>query len=122
MPRRIEEDQSMSGFNNDKDLLDIILDPDNTDPISLYNGDGAMYTFEQVAVIPFESGEEKLLFVILKPLDELDWVEDDEALVFRVVESEEGKASLHMEEDEDLAMQVFQEYYRLLDEAIGGEE
>ena len=63
-----------------------------------------------------------MLFVILKPLDELDWVEDDEAVVFRVVESEEGKASLHMEEDEDLAMQVFQEYYRLLDEAIGGEE
>ena len=88
----------------EKSLLDIILDPDNTDPVTLYG----------------EDGEERLLFVILNPLDELDWAEDDEAIVFRVVESEDGSVSLHMEENEDLAMQVFQEYYRLLDEE-GGE-
>ena len=105
---------------DEKSLLDIILDPDNTDPVTLYGEDGVVYSFDKIAVIPFEDGEERLLFVILKPLDELDWAEDDEAIVFRVVESEDGSVSLHMEENEDLAMQVFQEYYRLLDEE-GGE-
>lgn len=105
---------------DEKSLLDIILDPDNTEPVTLYGEDGVVYSFDQIAVIPFEDGEERLLFVILKPLDELDWAEDDEAIVFRVVESEDGSVSLHMEENEDLAMHVFQEYYRLLDEE-GGE-
>ena len=32
---------------DEKSLLDIILDPDNTDPVTLYGEDGVVYSFDR---------------------------------------------------------------------------
>ena len=37
------------------DILDILLDEDNRDPITLVDADGRAIDFEQVAVIPRQS-------------------------------------------------------------------
>lgn len=55
------------------------------------------------------------LYCILKPITPMEGVADDEALVFYVEESPKGPPYLKIETDEHAAMDVFEEYYDLLE-------
>lgn len=94
------------------DILDVLLDEDNEDPVTLYDENSKPIKFDQVAIIPLD----ERLFAILKPIDEIPGVADDEAIVFAINETDNGETSLIVETDESLAMRVFDEYYKLLDE------
>ncbi len=94
-------------------ILDVLLDENNDKPITLYDENDKAVKFDQVAIIPME----EQLYAILKPIDEMEGVADDEAIVFLVEEDEDGDAELVVETDEAKAMKVFDEYYKLLDEA-----
>lgn len=94
------------------DILDILLDEDNEDPIILYDEYSKQVKFDQVAIIPLN----EKLYAILKPIDEIPGVADDEAIVFAINENDNGETTLVVETDEPIAMQVFDEYYKLLDE------
>lgn len=94
-------------------ILDILLDENNDKPITLYDENDKAVKFDQVAIIPME----EQLYAILKPIDEMEGVADDEAIVFLIEEDEDGDAELVVETDEAKAMKVFDEYYKLLDEA-----
>ena len=95
------------------DVLDILLDEENDDPISLFDENDNEIKFEQVAIIP----ENEKIYAILKPIDEMEGVEDDEAIVFVVDQDEDGNSVLIVEKDEPTAIKVFDKYYQLLDEA-----
>ena len=94
-------------------VLDILLDEDNDEAITLYDENDKPVRFDQVAIIPFK----EKLYAILKPIDEMEGVADDEAIVFLIDEKEDGDAELVIETDEPTAIKVFDEYYKLLDEA-----
>jgi len=93
------------------DILDVLLDEDNEDPITLYDENSKAIKFDQVAIIPLD----EKLYAILKPIDEIPGVADDEAIVFAINENENGETTLVVETDEPIAMRVFDEYYKLLD-------
>lgn len=95
------------------DIIDILLDEDNKDPIVLVDGQGKKLSFEQIAVIPYNDK----IYCVLKPIDKIENVQDDEAIVFFVDEQEGKEPVLMVETDEKVAMDVFDEYYNLLDEA-----
>lgn len=100
------------------DLLDVLLDKDNKDPIVLMDEKGNQLTFEQVAIIPYgETEDDKQLYVVLKPLDKIEGIEDDEAVVFLVDQDKNGNTILRVEENEEVAITVFDKYYDLLEEA-----
>ena len=94
------------------DVLDILLDEENDSPITLYDEKDNAIRFDQVAIIPLN----EKLYAILKPIDPMESVADDEAIVFFIQEEEDGNSQLVVETDEPTAMKVFDEYYRLLDE------
>lgn len=96
------------------DLLDVLLDEKNTAPIYMYDESGKQLKFEQVAVIPY--GEDDL-YAILKPLTKIDGVADDEAIVFKVEEDADGEAILRVEDKEEIAISIFDQYYNLIEEA-----
>lgn len=97
----------------EEDIIDILLDEDNKDPILLTDEKGNKIAFEQVAVIPYD----QKIYCILKPIDHMDNVEDDEAIVFYVEEDLYGGNApiLRVEADELKAIDVFEKYYDLLD-------
>ena len=101
---------------NKVDLLDVLLDQENKDPIVLMDESGKQMTFEQVAVIPYEVRKEKRLYCVLKPLDKIEGIADDEAIVFLVDTDDEGNSIIRIEEDEEVAISVFDKYYDLLEE------
>ncbi len=109
----------MDKENNVKqvDLLDVLLDQDNKEPIVLMDENGKQMTFEQVAVIPYEVKKDKRLYCVLKPLDKIEGIADDEAIVFLVDTDDDGNSIIRIEEDEEIAIAVFDKYYDLLEEA-----
>ncbi len=102
--KKIEEEE------NELDLVDVLLDMDNKDPIVLIDGNGKKISFEQIAVIPYN----EKIYCVLKPIDKIDNVQDDEAIVF-YVDEKDGQKVLMVETDEKVAISVFDEYYNLLD-------
>ncbi len=87
-----------------------ILDDDNDDPVILKDDKGNDVRFEQVAVISIDEGD----FAILHPLDGLEGVGEDEALVFQMYVTDEGEAMDYVDDD-GLIDAVFAEYDRLFD-------
>lgn len=98
------------------DLLDRLLGEDDGE-IRLTNEDGTELVFNQVAVIP--QGDK--IFAILTPVTDIEGVSDDEAIVFRVDENE-GEHVLVLEEDEETAMSVFDQYIELWEQSQAEEE
>ena len=88
-------------------ILDRLLDEDDTNPITLIDEKGEPYEFEQVAIIP-DKGE---LYCILRPITKIEGIADDEAIVFNV--SEEG--TIAVVEDEKTSLEIFDKYYDLLE-------
>ena len=111
-----------SFFYKDEELsvIEKILDEENDDPITMYDEEGNIFKFEQVAVIPYE-GE---LYAILYPLDQVEGVEEAEALVFHLMFDEEAETEeeaikngyIEIEHDMDTAEAVFDLYLDMLDE------
>lgn len=102
-------------MDKDKNVLEILLDQENDEAIALYDEFDECFLFEQVAVVPLD--DEKI-YAVLKPVDPAAMdIPEDEAIVFRVDYDEADEPYLVAETDEETAERVFEEYYRLLDEA-----
>lgn len=98
------------------DILDVLLDDKNTAPIYMFNDKGEQIEFDQIAVIPYGDDE---LYCILKPITKVPGIKDDEAVVFKVEQDENGEGYLKVEDREDVAIAIFDQYYNLLDEESG---
>lgn len=94
------------------DILDVLLDENNREPVTLADESGRAITFEQVAVIPYNGK----IYCVLKPFDHIDGVADDEAIVFRVDENDDGDNIICVERSESIALTIFEQYYDLLEE------
>ncbi len=97
---------------NMENAIDALFDENNSDNITLYNDKDEAVEFEQIALIPMD--EE--VYAILRPVEAIEGVADDEAFVFEIYEDEENGEALKLVEDDNIIDKVFEEYNKLLDE------
>jgi len=97
-------------------FFDTLLDENNSDNIILYNEHGNPIEFAQIAIIPIGDNT----YALLQPVEVMDGMSDDEALVFRL-DIEDGEEMLVIEMDEAVIDAVFDEYYKLLEESSDDE-
>ena len=103
--------------DKEKSLVDILLDEEDESDVILYDNDDNAVKFEQIAIIPHVIDGQTRLYAILQPIDALDGVGDDEALLFRVfTEENDGEDNVVFEEDMKIAEAVFEKYYKLIEE------
>jgi len=91
---------------------------DDDDIITLMTAEGEEVDFVEIAGIAYRGN----FYVILQPVELLDGMEEDEALVFRVTRGKEGEDKFEIELDDAIIDAVFVEYNKLLDEAEGNGE
>ena len=89
-----------------KDAIEAIFDENNTDNVVLYNADDEAVEFEQIAIIPLDDED----YAILRPVEPLEGMKEDEALVFVLQEDEEGEKELVIVQDEKIIDKVFDIY------------
>ncbi len=97
--------------NEEMSQIEKLLDENNNDNIILFNENNVETEFEQIAVIPLEDR----IYFILKPVQPIQGVQEDEALVF-VLEETEDEDMIVICDDEETINKVFEEYYSLLKE------
>ncbi len=97
-----------------KNPIDCLFDENNTDAIVLFNENGEEIAFEQIALIP-KKGK---TYAILQPIDEMEGVGEDEALVFSIEQpkNEEEQEYLTLVTDVEIIDEVFKVYDDLVDE------
>lgn len=81
--------------------------------ITLLTADGEEVDFIEIAGIAYNGK----FYAILQPVELLDGMDDDEALVFEVSSGEDGTNNFAIELDDTIMDAVFEEYNRLLDES-----
>ena len=96
----------------EKNPIECLLDVDNSDPIVLYDENDKPIKFEQVALIPHKDE----LYAMLKPIDKLDGVADDEAVIFHFEEDESSAQVLSVVGDDQLIDEIFAIYLDLVKE------
>ena len=83
----------------------------NDDIVTLRSATGEDIDFVEIAGIAHDGN----FYAILQPVELLDGMNDDEALVFLVTRDEEGNDKFEICLDDDIIDAVFKEYNRLLD-------
>lgn len=81
------------------------------DILTLTTPDGEEVEFVEVAAIPLDSA----FYAILQPLEPVEGIAEDEALVFEVSKSVDGEDNFTLIDDDKVIDAVFAEYNRLLE-------
>ena len=86
--------------------------------VTLKNADGEDVDFLEIAGIAYKGN----FYAILQPVELIEGMDDDDALVFKVTKRADGENNFELELDDEINTAVFEEYNRLLDEHIANEQ
>lgn len=87
---------------------------EDDDIVTLTTANGEEVDFVEIAGIAYGGN----FYAILQPVELLDGMDDDEALVFKVSRGPDGEDKFDIELDDFIIEKVFEEYNRLLDEQL----
>ena len=87
------------------------MEPDEERVVELLDEDGNTIRFEHVATIQHEGND----YVLLAPLDPVDDMEEDEVLVLKIDNDENGDEIYVSVDDDDLVAKVFERYLKLVE-------
>ena len=90
------------------------VDANDDDIVTLTSADGEEIDFVEIAGIAYNGG----FYAILQPVELLEGMDDDEALVFKVTRDANGEDHFEIELDDEVINAVFKEYNRLLEEQL----
>lgn len=82
------------------------------DIVELVDDEGKTLKFYHVATIDYESN----WYVFFSPTEEMEEVDTDEVVIFRLDSDEEGNDVFSPIEDEELLQKVYDEYVRIMSE------
>ena len=88
------------------------------DIVTLLSADGEEIDFVEIAGIAHKGN----FYAILQPVELIEGMDDDEALVFKVSRGKDGEDKFEIELDDSIIEAVFAEYNRLLDDAVANGE
>lgn len=84
------------------------------DIVTLLTSDGEEIDFVEIAGIAHKSD----FYAIMQPVELLEGMGEDEALVFKVSKNQDGSDKFEIELNDEIIEAVFAEYNRLLDNAM----
>ena len=85
----------------EKTAVEIILDENNEENVTLSYGDNEEVEFEQVAVVELDDD----VYAVLHPVDEIEGINPDEILVFKI---DVNTKDIELIEDEDIIDEVLE--------------
>lgn len=91
-----------------KSIVHMVEDED--DVVTLVSEEGEEIQFVEIAGIVYRGN----FYAVLQPVELLDGMTDEEALVFKVTKGENGEDNFVIEIDESIIDAVYQEYLKLL--------
>jgi len=112
-----DKEKDLENIEQVPDSIDHMVSDDD-DVVTLLSDDGEEIDFIEVAGIAYRGN----FYAVLQPVELLEGMEEDEALVFKVTRGKDGEDKFEIELDDAIIDAVFEEYNKLLDEANGATE
>ena len=88
---------------------------DDDDIVTLIGENGKEIDFVEIAGIAYRGN----FYALLQPVELLEGMNDDEALVFKVTTGKDGTDNFDIELDDAVIDAVFREYEKLYNDAVG---
>ena len=88
------------------------MSEERDDIVTLLSATGEEIDFVEIAGIAYQGN----FYAILQPVELIEGMSDDEALVFKASRLQDGQDKFEIELDDEIIDAVFSEYNRLLDE------
>ncbi len=88
---------------------------DEDDIVTLVTQDGKEIDFVEIAGIAYKGS----FYAILQPVELLEDMGEDEALIFKVTAGKDGTDNFDIELDKDVIAAVYKEYEKLYNDAVG---
>ena len=85
------------------------MEEDDDDVVTLLSANGEEIDFVEIAGIAYKGS----FYAILQPVELLEGMDDDEALVFKVTRGKDGEDKFEIELDDSVIDAVFAEYNKL---------
>ena len=92
----------------------MMFDEENDGIVTLHTANGEEVEFIEIAGIVYKDG----FYGIMQPVELLDGMSDDEALVFKVTRGENGEHKYEIELDDEVINGVFEVYDKLYQESL----
>ena len=106
-------------MNKSENPIDKLLDVEDNEPITLYDENDNAVKFEQIALIPYE----EKLYAMLKPIDKMDGVGEDEGVIFVFEDNEQtNEQFLRVVNDDKIIDAVFALYLDLVNDEEGAKK
>ena len=86
------------------------MEGDDDDVVTLLSANGEEIDFVEIAGIAYRGN----FYAVLQPVELLEGMTDEEALVFKVTKGENGEDNFEIEIDETIINAVYEEYLKLL--------
>lgn len=96
----------------EKSVFEKLFDPEDASNIVLYDENEKPVEFEQIAIIPIK--EE--VYAVLRPVEKMEGLDEDQAIVFLLDETNEGEEILNVVDDDETIDLVFDEYEKIFNE------
>lgn len=93
-----------------KELDDALIYDDDLPVVTLLTDEGEEIEFIEVAIVAYKNEN----YSILQPLDLFEGMAEDEALVFKLAQTETGEDRYEMVTDDKLIDIIFEEYNKTL--------
>ena len=93
------------------------MEEDDDDVVTLLSANGEEIDFVEIAGIAYKGS----FYAILQPVELLEGMDDDEALVFKVTRGKDGEDKFEIELDDSVIDAVFAEYNKLYEDAHNGD-
>lgn len=92
-------------------LFEALLDPDYSDPVVLFDGEGGSRLFDKVCTVPIDDR----MFAVVSPREPMEGVPEGTAIVYEMGYID-GNERLMPVPDDNIVRQVFAEYQRMYEE------
>ena len=109
---RVTSVRIWKGERNMPDIENSSMTPDEENIVELTDENGATIRFEHIMTVQYE-GED---YVLLAPLDPTEDMEDDEVLVLKIENDENGEEIYVSVDDDAVVEKVFERYLKLAEE------
>lgn len=98
-------------MEKERNAIEEILDPLNTENIILYDENDKPTEFEQIALIPLNNS----VYVLLAPVEKTEGIGENEAVAFELIDDEENGEMLNLVVEEEITKQIFEEYKKMIE-------
>ena len=86
-------------------FLEALLNKNHRAPLEMVNSEGENFSFEKIGVKRYVVGDKEYLYCLLKLIDDIDDIEKNRLLLYRVDENN-NKISLHYVDNERITQDI----------------